>query len=379
MSTKRFVLSTVGISTFLNVLRRGEENWREQLNRMANESCLPDELEDEVNKFANRVLNILRQDDVQKHRRLSAELNGLYGIYGNALSAGRTDMHYLIATDTALGRKAADVLCTFLREKGLSVDIYVPDHLSTANPSAFSSGMKDLIHWCEKTIPGYRENNYRVIFNLTAAFKSLQSYLNIVGMFYADEIVYIFETSPQLLTIPRLPIQVDIQPLREHRVELSMMAQGHLFPKEQVAGIPEALLETIEDSGKTYAGLSNWGTLLWNRVRQELLGDELLPFPRLQYTATFRQDFKRASPKERAKLQEVLAKVSGMLEDSRGDTAPLKRDGGLQYGVYTGKTTKDGRPIGHFRVSQSRRVSCTVEDGALRLRRYGEHSINNNP
>ena len=158
-----------------------------------------------------------------------------------------------------------------------------------------------------------------------------------------------------------------------------MMAQNHLFTVERVAGIPETLLETIEVNGRTYVGLSNWGTLLWNRVRQDLLGDDLLPFPRLQYTDTFRRDFKQASPKERAGLQEVLAKVSGILEDNQGNTAPLKQDGGLQYDTYTGKTAKGGRPIGHFRVSQSRRVSCTVEDGALRLRRYGEHSINENP
>lgn len=379
MSAKRFILSTVGISIFLNALGPGEDDWRGQLNRVANHDRLPDDIEHRVDELANRVQDILRDDDVQRHRRLSAELNGLYGIYQDKLSAGNADMHFLIATDTALGRKAADVLCTFLREKGLRVDIYVPDHLSTADPSAFSGGMKALIHWCENTIPTYRERGYRVIFNLTAAFKSLQSYLNIVGMFYADEIVYIFETSPQLVTIPRLPIQIDIGSLREHRVELAMMAQGHLFPREQVSDIPEALLETIEIEGEMYAGLSNWGTLVWNRVHLELLGGELLPFPRLQYTDTFRRDFKQASPKERAELQEVLAKVSGMLEDSRGDTASLKRDGGLQYDVYTGRTTKDGRPIGHFRVSQSRRVSCTSEEGALRLRRYGEHSINENP
>jgi CRISPR/Cas system-associated protein Csm6 len=236
--------------------------------------------------------------------------------------------------------------------------------------------MKELIRWCEETIPGYRDHGYRVIFNLTGAFKSLQGYLNIMGMFYADEMVYIFETGAQLLRIPRLPLQVDIGALRDHRVELAMMAQGHILPAQQVADIPDGLLET-DDAGK--ATLSDWGALVWNRVRQQLLGEDLLPFPRLQYTDTFRRDFKSAAQKERAELQEVLAKVAGMLEDHRGDTSALKRDGGLQYDVYTNKHTEDGKPIAHFRVSKSRRVSCTAENGALRLRRYGEHSINDNP
>lgn len=376
MSNKRLIVSTVGISVFLNVLDASEDAWRSRLNRVANDQQLSGELAQKAEELAARVTARLEQGDVASRRRISAELNGLYGIYEGDLSAGKADMHYLVATDTALGRKAADVICGFLRKNGLSVDVYVPDDLSTATPAAFSKGMKQLIHWCENTIPGYRDAGYQVVFNLTAAFKSLQGYLNIMGMFYADEMVYIFETGSRLLSIPRLPLQVDIGALREHRLELAMMAQGHVFAREQVSSIPAGLLD-IDEQGNAW--LSDWGLLVWNRVRQELLGDDLLPFPRLQYTEKFRRDYKQASPSERAVLQEILAKVSGLLEDSHGDTTPLKRDGGLQYDVYTGKTTEDGRPIGHFRVSQSRRVSCTVEDGALRLRRYGEHSINENP
>lgn len=376
MSKRKLVLITVGISVLLNSLGPSEHALRSQLNQAANDRSLSVELARTVDALAERVLARLCQSTVDENRRLSAELNGLYGIYNNNLSAGQADMHFLIATDTALGRKSSEVISSFLRSKNLTVNVYIPNDLSTADAASFSRGMKELIHWCENVIPGYRDAGYQVTFNLTAAFKSMQGYLNIMGMFYADEIVYIFETGSQLLSIPRLPLQVDVAALRDYRLEMAMMAQGHIFSQAEVANIPAGLLD-IDERGN--ASLSDWGFLVWNRVRQELLGDDLLPFPRLQYTDTFRRDFKQASPPERAILQEVLAKVSSLLEDSHGDTAPLKRDGGLQYEVYTGKTTRDGRPIGHFRVSQSRRVSCTVEDGALRLRRYGEHSINDNP
>lgn len=376
MAVRKFVLSTVGISILLNVLDPSEETLRRKLNQAANECQLEDGLAHKADELTERAKTFLHQGDVHKNRSVSAELNGLYGIYKGNLSAGKSDMHYLIATDTALGRKAADVICSFLQENGLNVDVYIPGDLSTANPSTFSRGMKDLIHWCENTIPGYRDADYRVFFNLTAAFKSLQGYLNIMGMFYADEMVYIFETGSQLVSIPRLPLQIDINALRNYRRELAMMAQGHIFTFEQVPSIPDGLLETDNQGNAT---LSDWGMLVWNRVRQDLLGEDLLPFPRLQYMGTFQKDFRDATRKERVELQEVLAKVSGILEDNRGDTSILKRDGGLQYDVYTNKFTKEGRPIGHFRVSQSRRVSCTAEQGELHLRRYGEHFINDNP
>jgi putative CRISPR-associated protein (TIGR02619 family) len=372
----RFVLSTVGISVLLNALDQSEGAVRKQLTEAANESRLADELAQKADELAERALERLKRGNVQRNRGLSAELNGLYGIYQDNLSAGKGDMHYLITTDTALGRKAAAVIEDFLRQNGLSVYTYVPSGLSAATPSAFSKGMKELIRWCEETIPGYRDHGYRVIFNLTAAFKSLQGYLSIMGMFYADEMVYIFEAGSQLLRIPRLPLQIDTGPLRDHRVELAMMAQGHILPARQVADIPDGLLET-DDAGD--ATLSDWGELVWNRVRQELLEKDLLKFPRLHYTDKFKKDFESAGAKEQAELQEVLAKVAGILEDKNGDTSALKGDGGLQYEVYTNKRTEDGKPIAHFRVSKSRRVSCTAENGALRLRRYGEHSINDNP
>jgi putative CRISPR-associated protein (TIGR02619 family) len=286
-------------------------------------------------------------------------------------------MHVLIATDTALGRLAAELVREYLRSKDFTVDVYAPPELSTATPEAFSRGIKELIEWCEKTIPGYQRNGYRVIFNLTGGFKSLQGYLNIVGMFYADKLVYIFEGSQELLTIPRLPIRVDHEALHEHRVPLTMMAEGHLIPRAQVPSIPGGLLDIHGE----LTTLSDWGLLVWTRARDKLLGDDLLDFPRLAYSGRFHKAFDRATASQRVALQETLAKIAGLLQDSGGDPTPLRQDGGLQYDNYTHRRTSDGRPIGHFRLTRGRRVSCTLEAGGiLLLRTFGEHdNVNDNP
>lgn len=372
MGNRRFVLTTVGISLFLN---SAEAEWRAQLNKQSNARDVPAEMKQQIETKAQHILATLKQAEVAEIRRLSAELNGLYCYYENQLTRARDDVHWLIATDTYLGGKAAEIVKDFMEDQQLNCNLFVPPNLSSSEPASFSKGIKELIRWCEETIPAYRESQYSVVFNLTGAFKSLQGYLNIAGMFYADEIVYIFETGQSLLSIPRLPIQVDTNGLRGHRLELALMAQGHVCSNDQVVGIPAGLL----DEDQSGALLSDWGLMIWNRSRRDLLGDDLLPFPRLQYTDKFRRDFKQATQQERAELQETLAKVSGILEDHHGDTSFLKQDGGLQYDIYSGKKSEDGRPIGHFRVNQSRRVSCTTEDGALRLRHYGEHSVNDNP
>lgn len=375
MSTRRFVLSTVGISTLLRAADDG--TLRGHLIGVANDKELNPELAPEVAALKERVAEKLRADDVVHNRALSAELNGLYGLYEDQLARGQGDMHYLIATDTALGQTTATLIENYLVDRGLTVSTYTPPQLSAADPPSFSRGIKELIEWCERTIPGYRESGYRVIFNLTGGFKSLQGYLNIVGMFYADRLVYIFQGSDDLLTIPRLPIEVAHDVLRDYRVPLAMMAQGHLMPRKQVEDIPGGLLEI--DGG--LATLSDWGLLVWSRARHELLRDDLLGFPRLRYSDRFRKAFERARPHRRVRLQETLAQVAGLLEDSDGDPTPLRQDGGLQYDNYTNVRTRDGRPIGHFRLTRGRRVSCTLEEGGvLLLRTFGEHDqVNDNP
>ena len=374
--SQRLVLSTVGISILLNGLEKTEQEWRERLNAAANQPELSPELEDKVNELSQRVLDRMQNSSVQENRKRCAELNGLYGLYGNNLAAASKDTHFLIATDTALGKASATILQEFLRANQIQqVQVYIPPNLSTESTAKFSGGMKALIRWCEDTLPGYQERKYEIVFNLTGGFKGMQGYLTTVGMLYANQLVYIFEGGEQLLSIPKLPLQIKLEEVRQHGVHLAMMAEGYLLPSQQAAGIPSSLLEEDGD----YVTLSDWGLLVWNKAKEELLCEELLPFPFMEFSDRFKKDFKDAECKDKVQLQESLAKVAKILAESHGDPSGLKSDRGLQYDNYTHK--KQGNlPIGHFRVSQATRVSCTFEGGRLHLRRFGrEEEVNANP
>jgi CRISPR/Cas system-associated protein Csm6 len=127
--------------------------------------------------------------------------------------------------------------------------------------------MQSLIEWCENTIPGYKDSGYEVLFNLTGGFKSLQGYLNVVGMFYADEIVYIFERSTELLRIPRLPIQINADSIQNYAAQLAMMEHDHIFSPDDLSGLPEGMLYYLDES---HATLSNWGKLIWLRQKNDV-------------------------------------------------------------------------------------------------------------
>lgn len=374
----RFILSTVGIGLFLNALKPEElPKWRFRINSVSNAAELEDEMAVKIASLRQRALELLQNGAIADRRRLSPELNGLYALCGNSLDTNQ-DMHYLIATDTTMGRAAAEIICEFLRKQGVAnVNYHIPPRLNTASLSTFSEGIKNLLTWCENTIPSYHDSNYEVVFNLTAAFKSLQGYLNIVGMFYADRLVYIFEGSSELLSIPRLPVRVDAEQLEAVADKLAMLAAGDVFQRRQIADVPGTLLD-VDEKGDSV--ISDWGMLIWNRMKNEILGKRLLDFPHMSYAPSFLADFKKADRHLRISMQETLAKASVLLKEADGNTSILKRHGGLQYDNYTGKHTKDNRPIGHFRINDGDRISCISDGGKLNLRHFGAHdTVNDKP
>lgn len=374
---RQVVISTIGTSLLTNQIQRNnaeEKDWYNQLRKTANKSLkeTPAEVLEIINTLVERAKEKLSDSKIADIRQASAELNGIYGLYQEQLTAGNQDIHWLIATDTAQGSKTAEIVESFLRTKGINVNIYVPPTLSTASTSAFSEGIDNLIAWLQETIPPYKENGYKVCFNLVGSFKSLQGYLNTIGMFYADEIIYIFEgEGSQLITIPRLPITVDKSVIDPYKVPLALMDVGADISvnDEKIQGIAESL---VFSDGEVMT-LSTWGKLIWSEAKKSVLSQELLSLPKLEYQPTFINDYEQVRDiNQRVKLQETLTKVSHLLSKSNGDTILLKQDGGLQYSLL-----KNSDNIGHFRVTQGLRISCKAEGGKLILRRYGEHDYGN--
>ena len=369
----RFVLSTVGTSILTNLIDRGnptEGTWFGKLRDSANlkQDKLTPETETVINTLAERALDKLLEDDEKTNREISAELNGIYGIYGGSLPENSTDQHYLICTDTAQGQQTGELIGDFLIDKGFTaVNIVTPSQLSTKDTRAFTTGTKELIKWLDETIPR-SGRGYDVIFNLVGGFKSLQGYMQTFGAFYADEIVYIFEGSTDLIKIPRLPIQIDTTVIENHLVEFALMAAKKLYPIEELESIPEILLESVEDEGQTFAGLSAWGELIWNRTKSDLLAKELLPFPRLTYAPSFYQDLADANAEALLKLQEALARIVSILENNGGNPAKLS-SGGIEFEKFQ----KHAGDIYRFRISRAIRASCKFESGKLILLHYGQH------
>jgi putative CRISPR-associated protein (TIGR02619 family) len=393
----RLVISTVGTSILTNQLKlQSESDWSKLLEERANDKEIDDkedvvEAIEELTRRAKEKLYTdpeqkVINDDIDEIRSASAELNGIYGLYRDQLNQGNQDIHWLITTDTAQGQVSAELIRDFLRDNHVVVlDINTPTGLSTDSTENFTHGIDELLKSFDEIIPHYQQSGYQICFNLVGGFKALQGYANTIGMFYqADEIIYIFEGSSKekgVITIPRLPIQVDHSVIKP--VQFSLMATdvGVWLKLLELQSVPETLIFVADDE----ATLSHWGRLIWNSCKRKFLTGDLLEFPCLVYEKTFIKDFARNKVDQQSKLDlhEVLAEVSGSMLKFNGNTTRF--DTRLHFTRYEGGEKCEGgvrrNQIDHFYIKNTGwRVSCIAKDGKLYLRHYGEHDyVNDNP
>ncbi len=370
------VVSTVGTSLISNLAREQSRDLNELLRNIANEpeQALDADTKRSVSLLADRVLDTVDTADTSRLRRMSAELNGLVSLYGERLfqpERRALDMHYLIATDTYLGMMSADLLALILEQLGFNT-VIKPQFagLTTKSYRSFSDGISRLVEWCHRELPPHRSPNSRIIFNLVGSFKSLQAYMNTLGMFYADEIVYIFEAEDaELIRIPRLPvIPGEVEALRANLSELGLLAHGVRLNRHKVKNIPEAFL--VPDGSDDFR-LSAWGTVVWDNQAKGLLASaNLLQLPHIEYAPSFVGDYKALASPQRAQVQAALLKAAAALVTG-GITALTEHTGLLYSSLESRKDSKP--PIDYFRVNDDIRITCVREGSILRLRRVGRH------
>jgi CRISPR/Cas system-associated protein Csm6 len=365
--SRHAIVSTVGVSLLHHGAAEAErKRLLETTHRREAELSPPER--DFVRQRAEEGRAALAAGEVEAGRA-SAEANTLIALG----QAGPRSCHYLLYSDTYQGETAACLLAEWLSARGAVVTSQVLCGLTAADSAAFARGIDALLSFWEATLAGLREQGWCVTFNLSGGFKGLQAYLQTLGMFTADEVVYRFEgEGSSLLRIPRLPVTWDPEPLRRQAAVVGRLAQGGVVPGAAVAGLPEVYLE-IDARGD--ATLSYWGYAAWTLQKKQILADRLVEQPGLTVSDGFRRDWeRRRDPVARVVLQEALARAA--VGWSLGGLAALRADAGLRYEDYRGR--RDG--VGHFRLNDGLRASCRPEAGKLLLRRWGPHDeVNANP
>lgn len=257
-------------------------------------------------------------------KTMSAELNGIITYHNNDFFQGVPEQHYVVVSDTYQGQQVGEMVVDWLQMQGLIASkLEIPD-LATDDAETFRWAMSELIQWCDETLTGYREQGWNIVFNLTGGFKGVNGFLQTIAMFYAQESVYIFQSSSQLLRIPQLPVYLDKEGVvGEHLTAFRKLNMKLPVSQQQQEGIPGTLLLPMDHNIE----LSVWGELVWRQAKPAYYERELLPplTPKLQYSDRFQREVRDLERDRVAIVNHRLDQLARYLE-SNGQYNPASLD-----------------------------------------------------
>lgn len=309
-----FILSTCGTSLFTNGIANELRNEFYQYANQHHWEDIPNDVALHLQQHAQQQESKLLEADLVTVRKMSAELNSVLAWYDQN-TTDLQDVHLLLATDTALGKATASIIEAWLQTKGYIVFIVSVSGLNTASFQSFRESLSELTVSLIEQISAYKENGYQILFNLTGGFKALNGFLQALSTIYADQTFYLFESSSEFLTIPKLPFKLDAESVIIGNIKnFRRLAEGLVVIQQEAQQIPSILLFYIDDN----VALSEWGTLLWQSCYKSLYKENVWPSisDRIIFSADFEKSAKDLAPHI---LQIVNQRIAELAVYAEGD------------------------------------------------------------
>lgn len=285
----KFILTTCGTSLFTNGI---SSELRSDFFKYANQrhwADMPNDVALRLQQHAELQQQKLLASETDLVKRMSAELNSLLTWQQEEIKDVQ-DIHYLLATDTALGKATAEIIQNWLQSQGYIAMVITASGLNTANFKNFRESLTELVSRLIEQLESYKAQRYQIVFNLTGGFKALNGFLQAFSTIYADETFYLFESSNEVLSIPKLPFSLNAEHLiQEHILAFQRLEAGLTVNESVTQPIPNTLLFYI-DSEVT---LSEWGILLWKNSYKELYKAKL--WPSISERVSFAPDFEKST------------------------------------------------------------------------------------
>jgi putative CRISPR-associated protein (TIGR02619 family) len=348
MTNCLLLLSTCGTSLLTNLETSEDRRW---FTEIANKPKLSDQEQDRLQRLVEKKRSRLETADDVVQRQMSAELNGIAGVR-KYFQSGRIH-HLLVHSDTAVGLAAAELVKGSIEHRKESCEFLTASGLRTDDAATFREALADLTKDLESRTSDYRQKKWTIVFNLTGGFKSVNAYLQALGMIYADRTVFLFEGADDLMQVPRLPIRlVEADVVRPHLTIFRKLAVGFPVEASEAQGAPESLLMEIDGKVTT----SVWGDVVWARVEKELLQAELLN--PLSLKLTFSKEVGRAwnalESDRKFQVNQAFDELSAYLEANRpllkGRTFKTLQGSHLPstHELYLWSDGNAARALGHF-------------------------------
>lgn len=351
------LVSTCGTSLLTNGASTEDRAW---ITKVAND------IEVDVARLTS-IVDARRKDlkaaDEPTRRKMSAELNGI----GAVLERYKPSqlLHVLVHTDTALGKATAALVQAVLGDR---TSLVSAGGLRTNDLASFRAALADLTKDLDEIVQDSRARGWVVVFNLTGGFKSLNGYLQTVGMISADRTVVLFEGAPELMEIPRLPVRLaELEELREHAMIFRRLAVGYAVRVDAIKGAPDSLIMELDGEVTT----SVLGEVAWARHRATLFGEKIQPplSSKVRVADAIQKIFSGLEPRQKVQVNEAFDEFCAYVD--RGRPLPKSRTfkklqgdpvAGSTHELYAWSDGATGRLFGHYDA-----------DGTFVFDRLGRH------
>lgn len=231
----------------------------------------------------NNVKDALGHYSFDVLREASAELKTLYA-GGESPGTIPEDIIILIATNTPPGYFCATLLKEILTtHRALSpkcsfenVCIRHPQNLGAATDVGFADkGLPEFLGDLSTYIQEYQEGNYEVILMPTGGYKSLIPYATLAGILHEVPVKYIYEDSDKLLTLPPVPVGLDMEQWQTGSLVLKQI-RGRPYAETGAwrERLPRGFASLISEVGNR-GGISAIGKWLLDRFDERRYGTPL--------------------------------------------------------------------------------------------------------
>lgn len=295
----RTIICTVGTSISngcksIQSYHQRTSSWNEDV------SALRSEIE-------SRLVPILASDEM--FVRACAEIHSLH-----RLACSPSDEVILLTSDTAEGMACGTILKSTIQQ------IFGVENVSLTRVQGLQArdgerlkkqGIPNLINFVAPILQDpQRRYSGGVVLNPTGGFKGVVPFMTVLGMLYGARVVYMFEFSNQLVTLPPLPVTLDPEIFERARPALEWAKEQAVFAPSTFFGFITGFDPEEEPLFTGFLEIESSSEATLSPLALVLLDEETTCADHLLISKSVRSFLESMGPDERARMESLAWRLS---------------------------------------------------------------------
>lgn len=261
-------------------------------------------------EIESRLAPILASNEM--FTRACAEIHSLH-----RLECGQSDEVILLTSDTAEGKACGTVVSSTVRQIFGTSDvrlIRVPDLQARDGERLKKCGIPNLINLVTPILQDpQRRYSGGVILNPTGGFKGVVPFMTVLGMLYGAKVVYMFEFSNQLVTLPPLPVTLDLEIFERARPALRWAKEQAVFAPATFFGFISGYDAEEESLFTGFLEVESGSEATLSPLAMVLLNEETACSDHLMISQSVRSFFESMQPDENDRMRSLAWRLASPL------------------------------------------------------------------